>query len=105
MPAATTHLCCHPTNDSLLLTSSEDKCLRVWDVRHPPLTYQLLSCIDLTPLSGALEAPRARQPEVRLHKRGLELRRQQVRALPVRHKHNRSAVSLTTRRAQDCGGA
>ena len=24
---------CHPTNDNLILTSSEDKCLRIWDVR------------------------------------------------------------------------
>ena len=28
-----TQICCHPTNENLILTSSEDKCLRIWDVR------------------------------------------------------------------------
>ena len=28
-----TQICCHPSNENLILTSSEDKCLRIWDVR------------------------------------------------------------------------
>jgi WD40 repeat protein len=71
MPSATTALCCHPTNDSLLLTSSDDKCLRVWDVRskRPALVSQKFDYISVGwNCDGSRCAPCAtKRTEVRFH--------------------------------------
>jgi len=43
-------ICCHPTNDNLMLTSSEDKCLRIWDVRtkRPTLVSQKFDYVTVS---------------------------------------------------------
>jgi WD40 repeat protein len=45
----TVQLFCHPTNENLILTSSEDKCLRIWDARtkRPVLVSQKFDYLNI----------------------------------------------------------
>jgi hypothetical protein len=63
---ATMQICCHPTNDNLILTSCEDKCLRIWDVRtkRPTLVSQKFDYLSIgwnadgSKIVGVREDPR-----------------------------------------------